>query len=153
MVELDFFSNFLPYSFRLIGAQTKQSQIHPWWVKIGLKLTFFWFFGWSWVELNLVHVFKKTDQKVKFCSPIALRSKHSGTAKNPNFCTDFYQTLTLGLKLLQLIAHGGTCGGVDFGVDIWWGCGGPLQMVPFTMLLFEYSLSCLKQWALSCLCM
>jgi hypothetical protein len=30
VVELDFFQIFLPYSFRLIGAQTKQSQIHPW---------------------------------------------------------------------------------------------------------------------------
>ena len=33
-----FFQIFLPYSFRLIGAQTKQSLIHPWWVKIGLIL-------------------------------------------------------------------------------------------------------------------
>ncbi len=37
MVELDFFQIFLPYSFRLIGPQTKHSQIQPWWVKIGLK--------------------------------------------------------------------------------------------------------------------
>ncbi len=37
MVELDFFQIFLPYSFRLIGPQTKHSQIQPWWVKIELK--------------------------------------------------------------------------------------------------------------------
>jgi hypothetical protein len=49
VVELDFFQIFLPYSFRLIGPQTKHSQIQPWWVKIGLKvhkheiiLNFFW---------------------------------------------------------------------------------------------------------------
>ncbi len=36
MVELDFFI-FLPYSFRLIGPQTKQGYIHPWSVKIGLN--------------------------------------------------------------------------------------------------------------------
>jgi hypothetical protein len=28
--ELDFFQIFLPYSFRLIGPQTKHSQIQPW---------------------------------------------------------------------------------------------------------------------------
>ncbi len=31
-----FFQIFLPYSFRLIGPQTKQGYIHPWSVKIGL---------------------------------------------------------------------------------------------------------------------
>ncbi len=38
VVELDFFQLFLLYSFRLIGPQTKQGYIHPWSVKIGLKL-------------------------------------------------------------------------------------------------------------------
>ncbi len=38
MVELDFLKNFLPYSFRLIGTQTKQGYIHPWSVKIGLNM-------------------------------------------------------------------------------------------------------------------
>jgi len=38
--ELDFFINFLPYSFRLIGPQTKQRYIHSWSVKIGLKKQF-----------------------------------------------------------------------------------------------------------------
>ncbi len=37
VVELDFFQIVLPYSFRLIGPQTKQGNMHPWWVKIGLK--------------------------------------------------------------------------------------------------------------------
>ncbi len=37
MVELDFFQIVLPYSFRLIGPQTKQGYIHPWSVKIGLN--------------------------------------------------------------------------------------------------------------------
>jgi hypothetical protein len=36
-VELDFFLIFLPYSFRLIGPQTRQGYIHPWSVKIGLR--------------------------------------------------------------------------------------------------------------------
>jgi hypothetical protein len=30
VVELDFFQIFLPYTFRLIGPQTKHSQIQPW---------------------------------------------------------------------------------------------------------------------------
>jgi len=38
VVELDFYQIFLPYTFRLIGPQTKHSQIQPWWVKIGLRL-------------------------------------------------------------------------------------------------------------------
>jgi hypothetical protein len=37
MGEPDFFQIVLPYSFRLIGPQTKQGYIHPWSVKIGLK--------------------------------------------------------------------------------------------------------------------
>jgi hypothetical protein len=30
VVELDFFQIFLLYSFRLIGPQTKQGNMHPW---------------------------------------------------------------------------------------------------------------------------
>jgi hypothetical protein len=37
VVELEFFQIFLPYSFRLIGSQTKQGNMHPWSVKTGLK--------------------------------------------------------------------------------------------------------------------
>jgi hypothetical protein len=32
------FQIFLPYSFRLIRPQTKQGNIHLWWVKIGLNI-------------------------------------------------------------------------------------------------------------------
>ncbi len=38
MVELDFFQIFLPYSFRLIGPQTKQGCMHPCSAEIGLNL-------------------------------------------------------------------------------------------------------------------
>ncbi len=38
--ELEFFEIFLPYSFRLIGPQTKQGNMHPWSAKIGLKFGF-----------------------------------------------------------------------------------------------------------------
>jgi hypothetical protein len=46
-VELDFLEIFLPYSFRLIGPQTKQVNIHPCSAKIGLNFLFagFWTLG------------------------------------------------------------------------------------------------------------
>jgi hypothetical protein len=46
-VELDFFEIFLPYSFRLIGPQTKQVNMHPCSPKIGLNFLFagFWTLG------------------------------------------------------------------------------------------------------------
>jgi hypothetical protein len=37
VVELEVLQIFLPYSFRLIGPQTKQGNMHPWSVKIGLR--------------------------------------------------------------------------------------------------------------------
>jgi len=39
VIELEIFQIFLPYSFRLIGSQTKQGNMHPWWVKIGFMTT------------------------------------------------------------------------------------------------------------------
>jgi hypothetical protein len=39
VVETEFFRIFLPYSFRLIGPQTKQGNMHPWSVKIGLRIS------------------------------------------------------------------------------------------------------------------
>ena len=47
VVELNFFQIFLPYSFRLIGPQTKHSQIQPWWVKIGLNQKYFQYYWTS----------------------------------------------------------------------------------------------------------
>jgi hypothetical protein len=38
VVELEFFQIFLPYSFRLIGPQTKQGCMHPCTAEIGLIL-------------------------------------------------------------------------------------------------------------------
>jgi hypothetical protein len=38
-VEIEFFRIFLPYSFRLIGPQTKKGNMHPWSVKIGLRIS------------------------------------------------------------------------------------------------------------------
>jgi hypothetical protein len=50
VVELDFFEIFLPYSFRLIGPQTKQGNMHPCSAKIGLRLRknfYSWRYGCS----------------------------------------------------------------------------------------------------------
>jgi hypothetical protein len=38
VVELEFLLLFLPYSFKLIGPQTKQGNMHPCSAKIGLKV-------------------------------------------------------------------------------------------------------------------